>query len=176
LKYFISLALFSAIMASANCQDVNTQNSANSPSVIRSTVGMGGSSQTIITEKGTYIVSQSIGQASVIGTFKNNGYTSRQGFQQPFLIAGYGLPVDTNTLEGKLFPNPFMESLNITFDIPIEDELYVYIYDISGNIVYSNINSATQLLSLKLNYLSRGRYIIKVITNKKQFVSNFIKQ
>ena len=53
-----------------------------SQSIIKSTVGAGGSSQTITSHNKTYFISQSIGQTSVIGTFTNNGYTIRQGFQQ----------------------------------------------------------------------------------------------
>ena len=41
--------------------------------IIRSNLGSGGSSQNVLTTNGTYKVSQSIGQSSVIGTHSNNG-------------------------------------------------------------------------------------------------------
>jgi hypothetical protein len=56
---------------------------ASSQSIIRSSVGSGGSSQSISIKEKTYFISQSIGQASVIGYASSNGYGIRQGFQQP---------------------------------------------------------------------------------------------
>jgi hypothetical protein len=173
-KRFIIITLLSVIITTSYGQESGNPASLNSLS--RTTIGINGASKTFKTKKGIYIVRQSIGQSSVIGTHKNdNGYTIRQGFQQPFLTAKIIPPVDNNSFSAKLFPNPFTESLHISFDITIREDLYVYIYNVSGNLVYSKEYPPTQLLSINLGYLTGGRYVLKVITEKKQFISNLIK-
>ena len=175
MKQFILFTLFSVFVTAAIGQNSAAPKDEKSSSIARSTIGINGASKTFKTEKGTYIVSQSIGQYSVTGTYSNKGYTVRQGFQQPFLTARIVAPIDDNSFSAKLFPNPFTESLHMSFDIIIKHDLYVYVFDVSGNTVFSKQYPAQQLLSLKLNFLPSGQYILKVISNKKQFISNLIK-
>ena len=174
MKKLIFITLFSVFVSTLFGQDLNNSVK-NKAKITRSTIGINGISKTFKTEKGTYIVSQSVGQYSVIGTFSKDGYTVRQGFQQPFLTAKIVAPVDDNSFSAKLFPNPFTESLHMSFDVTVEHDLFVFVYDVNGNKVYSNKYPPQQLLSIKLNFLPSGQYILKVITNKKQFISNLIK-
>lgn len=162
-------------MITVSGQNKQNQISLDSSKITRSTFGISGISKTFKTENGIYIISQSVGQASVIGTFKASGYTIRQGFQQPLLKArAIPLLID-NSFSAKLFPNPFTESIYLSFDIIIKDELLVYVYDVKGNLVFYKEYPATPLLSVDLSFLRGGYYILKIITNKKQFISNLIK-
>ena len=82
-------------------------------SVVRSNVGSAGSSQTIISNKSSYFISQSIGQSSVIGT----SGVIRQGFQQPptsFIIRESGTK---NEYHATIYPNPFSGKASIEFSL-----------------------------------------------------------
>jgi hypothetical protein len=144
--------------------------------IIRSTMGVSGLSKTILTSKGSYIVSQSIGQSSVIGTFNNNGYTVSQGFQQPFISARIVQPPTENNLKVTLYPNPFRRSINISFDDPITNDIFVILSDMMGRIIFSQKFPASQLIYMPLAYIPDGIYIIKINTENKVFISNIIKQ
>jgi len=143
--------------------------------LVRATLGSSGSSSFISTKKGTYLVSQSIGQSSVIGTFSKNNYTIRQGFQQP-LISAQLIKTDNNWLNVSLFPNPFDQTINIRFGDIIENEIIVIVYNLSGAILHSKTYPPAQLLHIPLESLSNGNYILKITSDKKQMVSTIIKQ
>lgn len=57
---------------------ISAQNSSSSQ-LVRSTTGVSGFSSTVSINNKNYIIEQSIGQTSTIGTFTTNGYTLRQG-------------------------------------------------------------------------------------------------
>ena len=175
MKQLIFITLFSVIMITVSGQNKQSYSSPDSLTITRSTIGINGISKTLKTEKGTYIFSHSVGQSSVIGTFQEEGYTIRQGFQQPLLKAIVIQPADENSFSAEVFPNPFTDLLSLSFDITVKHNLYVWVYDVSGKTVFSNQYPAQQSLSLKLISLPTGQYLIKVITNKKQFISSIIK-
>jgi hypothetical protein len=139
-------------------------------------MGVGGFSKTIATEKGNYIVNQSIGQASVIGTYFKNGYTLRQGFQQPFVSPGTVLILPENKLNAILYPNPFHQSINILFNGLITNDVIVTVSDIMGKNILSRRLPSSQLINLPLEYLPDGIYFLKIIAEKKQFNTTLIKQ
>jgi hypothetical protein len=51
--------------------------------LVRATTGVAGSLENVSLNNKQYVVQQSIGQASAIGTFYDNDYILRQGFIQP---------------------------------------------------------------------------------------------
>jgi len=139
-------------------------------------VGAGGSSQTVTFHNKTYSVSQSIGQASVIGTSTNNGYTIRQGFQQPPHTFIIGTLNELDDLKAIISPNPFQQSVYITFMDLIEDEVSVILHDISGRLILKETFAATQLIDLPLANIASGDYILNVIAGKKHLTTSIIKQ
>ena len=147
----------------------------NSKYLMRSTLGMNGTSKTITTSTGTYLFRQSIGQASVIGTYTKNNYTIRQGFQQPLNSGKKVQPVLENTLNANLYPNPFQQMLTILFDEATNDDLFVVIYNLSGKLVFSQIYPASQKLNIPLNDLTKGNYVLNVRTENKQLVAKITK-
>ena len=149
---------------------------AYSQSIVRSTVGIGGSSQTLIFNNKSYFVSQSIGQASVIGVSTNNGHTIRQGFQQPPHTFEIGLPNEESDLKATIFPNPFQQSIYITFIDLIEDDVSVILHDISGRLILKETFGASQLIALPLENIAIGDFILNVITGKKHLTTSIIKQ
>lgn len=142
--------------------------------IIRSNVGIGGSSKTFQTSKGTYVISQSIGQSSVIGTSTNNGYYLRQGFQQPHKR----IKVTKSTyssLSAKVYPNPFDYNIQISFKENVSEDINIDVYDISGKLVYSKSFSPSRKIQINLENLSSGSYTLKATSNGKLFNSKLIK-
>lgn len=144
--------------------------------LVRSTTGVSGSSENITSNNKLFVVQQSIGQASVIGTFENSGYIFRQGFIQPDVLAKI---IDNNIsldLEANFYPNPFIESVTLAFTEKIEGKVEVRIFDLLGRLVFSKSFMADQNVNVQLNYLSVAYYILKVTANNKQFIKKIIKK
>jgi Secretion system C-terminal sorting domain len=157
----------------------NTNTSKNNTGlyvIIRSSTGIGGSSNTIITNSGRYIVSQSIGQSSTIGTSSNAGYTLRQGYQQPAIsIDIITLPED-NKLNVTIYPNPFEQIVAISFSELMINDVSIIVFDINGRLILSQKHPPSQLIKLPLKEISSGAYLIKVSSNGKQFNAKLIKR
>ena len=145
-------------------------------SIARSTLGSGGSSQTVIVNTKSYFLSQSIGQASVIGTSTVNGYTLRQGFQQPPHSFIVGQLQEESDLKATIYPNPFQQSLNISFKDEIEKDVSVIMHDISGRILIRDRFKPSQLITLRLATLAPGEYILSVTSGSKYLRASLIKQ
>lgn len=142
--------------------------------IIRSNLGSSGSSKTVTTIKGVFTISQSIGQSSVIGTHYSNGYYVRQGYQQPFYkqktVKNLG-----NDLTVKVFPNPFIQDITITFSHTIKKEIVIIIYDINGKNLYTQEFLPAQEIKVNLTDISSGMYILKVVSEKLFFNTKLIK-
>ncbi|WP_303319205.1 T9SS type A sorting domain-containing protein [Flavivirga abyssicola] len=147
----------------------------NSYRIIRSNLGAGGTSKTISTSKGQYIVSQSIGQSSVIGTYSNNGYYLRQGYQQPPSKIKVVKQSDTNNLFATVHPNPFAQAVTISFTESTTKTISVLVYDISGKLIYSRDFPPSKDIDLDLKHISNGSYLLKAISNGKLFNAKLIK-
>ncbi len=152
------------------------QTNAQSTPLIRSTFGISGSSETVSTETNTYIIQQSIGQTSAIGTFNSSNYTLRQGFIQPNVLAiikDENIPLN---LQITIYPNPFEHNISLSFNEEIKDNVSISIFDMAGRSIFSKRYSENQQIDVQLDFLPSGAYIIKAIANHKQFISKIIKK
>jgi hypothetical protein len=143
--------------------------------LVRSTTGVAGSSENISVNNKNYVVQQSIGQASVIGTFYDSDYTLRQGFIQPNVlvkIIDKSIPLN---LAAVIYPNPFTESVTLSFSEKINDTVDVSVFDLLGRLVFSKSYMADQSINVEFNNLSVANYIIKVTANNKQFIKKILK-
>lgn len=144
--------------------------------LIRSTTGAAGSSEQIKHGSNVYTIQQTIGQPSAIGIVNNGDYILRQGFIQPDVfskIVEKDIPLN---LQLSVFPNPFEDQVTLMFNEDIKDAINITVFNILGAQVYSkNYQSAPQV-TLLLDWLSSGEYIIKTIANRKQFISKVIKK
>jgi len=151
------------------------QNS-NSENLKRTTTGIAYSSVTAVQGNQTYYVQQSIGQASVIGTYSNDqGYTLRQGFIQPYLLEKViekDIPIELNVA---FYPNPFIQTVNLAFSEKIQGNIQVHVFDIMGRLISNSNHQSTQNLQLDLDLANTGDYFIKVKANNKQFVRHILK-
>lgn len=143
--------------------------------IMRSTLGVAGSSENFSANNKQYLVQQSIGQSSVIGKFQSNGIIARQGFIQPPMLSAKVIPEETSLL-AIIYPNPFESQVIVSFNEMLKESLTIYIYDVLGRVVYSDNIAATQKTTISLDYLSSGMYILQIASGSKQFKANIIKR
>lgn len=171
-RYFtiFILAIFTSPTIFAQSKTQNTEYKIKS-----SSLGIAGSSKTLQTSKGKYVVSQSLGQSSVIGTYSQNGYYLRQGFQQPHNKIVVQKSIQTSSLKALVFPNPFSERITISFKEQITNNILVEIHDVAGKMVYNHQFLPSKTIQFNLNNLSAGSYVLKAISNGKILNSKLIK-
>lgn len=146
--------------------------------LLRATTSIAGSSENITVNNQQFVVQQSIGQSSVIGTFFYNNYSVRQGFIQPnSLLLDTSLSADffRSNLKGNVHPNPFDNSLTISFSKKIEGEINIDVFDLLGRLVISEKQPAKQSVLIQLKSLPSATYILKIRANKNQFIKKIIK-
>lgn len=144
--------------------------------LVRATTGVAGSSENVELNNKQYVVQQSIGQASAIGTFYDSNFIARQGFIQPNVLAkiiDIAIPLN---LEAIIYPNPFVESVTISFSEQITDKVEVAVFDVLGRLVFSKSYLADQKVNVQFNNLSVADYILKVTANNKQFIKKILKK
>jgi len=145
-------------------------------SIIRSNVGAAGSSQSVTANDKTYYVSQSIGQASVIGTSTQSGHTIRQGFQQPPNILIVDGPLAAEDLLTTIYPNPFSQSVNVAFNEEIDEEVSILLWDITGKIILNKDFQPAQLITVPLETISNGEYILNISSGQRNKTTTIIKR
>ncbi len=147
-----------------------------SPYLVRSTISVSGSSKSISVKDKKYVVQQSIGQTSSIGTLRSSGYTIRQGFIQPNILAKI---LDKNlrvNLEAVVYPNPFTEYVSISFDQDISGDVSVYIYDLFGKVVMSKTYTERNEIRISLIEIPESLYILKILYQDNQFIRKIKKE
>lgn len=135
--------------------------------------------QTIASQGGTYettskiLVSQSIGQASVIGGFGSKNAQVIQGFQQPYwtgLISQNPLPLDIT-----ISPNPFVEEVMLSFDKDVL--MRINLYDISGKLVYNQkVNYTGPYQYFNFSGLAVGAYLVVIKANGLSYFTKLLKE
>lgn len=141
----------------------------------RSNIGAGYSSAIKDQDNNTYVIQQTIGQTSVIGTHSNDNYTLRQGFIQPDILEKIIDKQIPMILDLVFYPNPFYEKANLSFSEVIEGSVEVQVFDILGRLIVSNKYQPSQQLELNLDLPNTGDYIIKVKADNKQFIKHILK-
>lgn len=147
-----------------------------SKSLLRSTTGVSGSSRIVVNEGNTYVIQQSIGQPSVIGTIEDGNYIFRQGFIQPDVLAKI---VDKNVplnLQVKIYPNPFDKHISLFFVEEVKSDINIKVFDVLGRQIFKTVFQKRQQTDVILDKLPLGEYLIKIIANKKQFVAKIMKK
>jgi hypothetical protein len=144
--------------------------------LVRATMGTSGSSENVTANNKQYVVQQSIGQGSVIGTFEGSVYPVRQGFIQPNLMAKIVDLVVPLNLEATVYPNPFWECVSISFTEQIIGEVEVVVFDMVGRLVFSKSYTANQVVIAQFKPLPNANYILKVTANNKQFINKILKK
>ena len=142
--------------------------------IISSNLGSAGSTQVLSTSNGEYKISQSIGQASVIGTYQSNGYYLRQGYQQPLTQVSIKKTIDFELI-AKVHPNPFRHQVNIAFSTELKNTISIFLIDINGKIIRDQTFPPSQDIQLELSDISVGTYILRVMSGGKRIDEKLIK-
>lgn len=140
--------------------------------VQRSSLGMSGASNELVSNNTAYYISQSVGQNSLIGTFANQETTIRQGFQQPFIAS----KIIVSELDANIFPNPTEGSINIVLSDSRESTLFLLLYDSFGRLLSNKSIDYKTSYKMDMYSLSSGVYILKLSNGNKNFVAQIIKQ
>jgi len=161
---------FPVLLVQLTIQTANAQ----LPVKLRSTLSIGGSS-TVVTSKGkVYIVQQSIGQSSVINTYRAEGFVLRQGFIQPRM--GINRSEISQPILADISPNPSKGNIAVSFTETISDNLIVTLYDMLGRPIFTNSYEPVQLLTLDFGSCASGLYILTINTGSKHLVAKLTKE
>jgi len=147
--------------------------------LIRSTVATAGSSKKISVNNKTFIIQQSINQASMIGSFVGSNCILRQGFIQPTILAINNKKGDTNKLldlEVIVYPNPFTDQITMQFNEAITSDIKIEIFDLLGRLTFSKEYGANRNITINPTNLSSTQYVLKISANQKQNIYHLIKK
>ena len=121
------------------------------------------------------LVSQTIGQQSAIGNYKN-GYTVGQGFQQSNWKKIVAKNIETN-ISTITYPNPFISKINFQFSKQITDKIQIAIFDVRGRLVFKDERIIPEtLLSIDLLHLASSNYLVRLTSTNFTYYSQILKQ
>ena len=142
--------------------------------LLRESLSSLGKSSSLVSGNKTFFVMQSVNQNSVIGSFSNEQNNYIQGFLSPYPI--YKISGDnlTNDMDIIVYPNPFRESFNISFNEPVYSSIKIEIYDLLNRLVYSKEFESNQQISVSLNSLSTSNYVLMIYVNDRVHQKNII--
>lgn len=141
----------------------------------KQTLAILGSSHVVYANNKSYYFIESVGQASVINTFNVNTHILRQGFLQPVSASVFFVDAN-NALKALIFPNPFINEVEIRFDEPVIDVLNMAVYDVLGRLIISQQYNPIQSITLDLYNLSSGSYFLKIQMRAKVLNAKIIKR
>ena len=121
------------------------------------------------------VVTQTIGQQSIIGSYNVKNFYYNQGFQQPF----WNRLIQSNQPEfsANFFPNPFVSEITFRFSNLNDESFKITIFDTAGRLVYQSEQSLNDNdLVLDLENLSKGSYLVRLFSTKKTFYTKIIKK
>lgn len=164
-KLALTISFFLLLVSELNAQIMKKE-----------TLGINGLSAFVYSDSNRgYFIQQSIGQQSVIKTFDRPDYSLRQGFLQPInpLLINHRFD---NNLDAIVYPNPFEDAIKIKFFDPINRNILVRVFDISGRLVFKNEYPDDQDLDVIVNNLSSGIYLLRVDSENKFYESKLMKR
>ncbi len=121
------------------------------------------------------LVSQTIGQQSIIGNY-SNGITVGQGFQQSrwakYMKTNAATAIVTTT-----YPNPFISAINFQFSQPIKGIIEIAVFDIRGRLIYQEAKRAVDtVLTIELPQLASSNYLVRLTGPNYIYYSQIVKQ
>lgn len=152
---------------------LSTNSYSQSVTLLRSSLGVSGSSNQISINGNSYRVQQSIGQGSPIRSFTLDGSILFQGFIQPH---SQEQKASASTLNVRVYPNPFSKNITLQFGNDTHDDVSVIIMDILGRTVFKKTFKGSSEIDFDPGDVSPGQVIIKISTPQKQYVTKLIKE
>ncbi|NND64127.1 MAG: T9SS type A sorting domain-containing protein [Flavobacteriaceae bacterium] len=141
----------------------------------RAALTMSGNSTVITQNSKSFYISESVGQQGAIGTIYNENFTTRQGFQQPPILIK-SIIQDDSALDVTIFPNPVKTSVTLAFGEELRNGIEVVVYDIQGREIKRHQLNAAPSHELDLSTLSTGAYLLKIMSENREFSAQIIKK
>lgn len=121
-------------------------------------------------------ISQTVGQQSVIGNTKKNGYTIVQGYQQTvwgkYINSNLTAEITTTTS-----PNPFIQLVNFQFSKPIKGIISIAIFDIRGRLIYQQEKRANDhILTIDLESIASSNYLVRLTAANYTYYTQILKK
>jgi hypothetical protein len=109
---------------------------------------------------------------NITGTWTKSKYEGslmiRPVFGKSIVTALAKNPSFINNIDIKLYPNPVNDILNFRIDNEITEQLYIYVIDTRGSIIYKNVIEDKQG-SIDLSGYIQGVYFLKIINRTGKF-------
>ncbi len=129
---------------------------------------------TTINDQGV-VVTQTIGQQSVVGNSQVSGLAFGQGFQQS--IWTRLINSNDQNFMAEYYPNPFFDQVTFRFTNMSDEIITIDIFDVAGKQVFSKRKNVVEdQLILQLGNLSGGAYLVRLYNEKKTFYTKLIKK
>ena len=119
------------------------------------------------TQTNGYKVQQSIGHMGIMGSFKYIGHAVLNGFLIPQNTTSAEIIMPDFNLE--IYPNPFIDHINISIQTAVSGEMVVRLYDISGRLVTEHLSRAKKEQRIELSHLLQAQYLLSVEVMGKTF-------
>lgn len=125
-----------------------------------------------VVKKEQLIVSQSVGQSSVVNKFSSGNINLNQGFQQSIYFAEQLVSSTIN-----VYPNPTTNDFSILLNSKPAAPTIIHLYDSQGRICYTKEYSPQRLINVQLSQvLSPGIYLLKVKVENQLITQQLIIQ
>jgi hypothetical protein len=128
---------------------------------------------TSITDGGV-VITQTIGQQSVIGNNENQSLKIGQGYQQTNW-SKIILEQTNPEFEVSIYPNPFNDSINVQHNS--EEDITINIFNPAGMRVFTSVINVTgSIQTVNLEQLPSGVYLIHLLSTKLTYFTKLIKK
>jgi len=141
--------------------------------LLRSTIGSACPSKSQF--ENIYLIQQSFGQSSVIGTNCKEDIVLCQGYIQPNPKSINHNRQSILALKTIVYPNPFEDIIKISFEDKITSNILVEVYDVSGKSIFTKTYIPNQLIEVSLANIPISIYQLKIVANQKSIFHKIIK-
>ncbi len=148
------------------------QNTFDSSLILRSTLSV---SSITSGQNSKHIFQQSSGQSGVTGTYASDGYLLSQGFVQSDVWAKMVELDDVLELKVEVFPNPFVNEVQVNLLEPVKSGVDVILFSPLGQELEHYKFKENQKIQISLAHLPTANYFINIATNTKQIIQPLIK-
>lgn len=143
--------------------------------VVRSTVGVSGTTSEVKKGDQQLVVQQSVGQSSVIGFYTSGNQAIRQGFiQPPIEILSVG-KTEAPPIDAVVYPNPFASEITVALNEELSQQLEITIYDMLGRVVFEQSKNPDREITIDLSFLSTAQYVLLLSSEEREFKANILK-
>lgn len=120
------------------------------------------------------VLTQTIGQQSVIGNNENQSLKIGQGYQQTNW-SKIILEQTNPEFEVSIYPNPFNDSINVQHNS--EEDITINIFNPAGMRVFTSVINVTgSIQTVNLEQLPSGVYLIHLLSTKLTYFTKLIKK